>query len=262
MIKQILAVLLLCFLPFGSMYAQGSSPSMPARLGVSTGFRSFLIRDELESFRNFSGGAVPVGVTWEKEKGFGEWRLEAAVAMSRLTADNSRLKLKTFVSNMDVQYLTNLSRSKAGGRLSVHGGINLVNQASFRTYAFNSPIGGQDPFTGEFFSSPEIVVLLRNDLKKAKRLEWSISYGAMAYLISRDYHPIRGFQRFRDVPKGMVFANNFLDLASSVCYSIPLTDKAILSTAYKWRYLLYERNYPFQMANHELCVSISWASRK
>ncbi|WOK04665.1 hypothetical protein [Imperialibacter roseus] len=262
MIKQILVFLLLCFLSFGSLYAQGSPTSMPARLGVSTGFRSFLIRDELESFRNFSGGAVPVGVTWEKEKGFGEWHLEAAVAMSRLTADNSRLKLKTFVSNMDVQYLTNLSRSKTGGRLSVHGGINLVNQASSRTYAFNSPIGGQDPFTGEFFSSPELIVKLRNTIKKGRRLEWSIAWGSMAYLISRDYHPIRGFQRFRDVPKGMVFANNFLDLASSLCYSIPLTDKTILSTAYKWRYLRYERNYPFQMANHELCVSISWASRK
>jgi hypothetical protein len=261
MIKHILAFLLICFFPFGFMYAQGSSTSMPARLGVSTGFRSFLVRDELESFRNFSGGTVPIGVTWGRERKFSEWHLSGAVAMSKLTADNSRLEVKTFVSNIEVQYLTNLSRLKTDG-LSVHGGINWLNQASSRTYSFNSPIGGQDPFTGEFFSSPELVVLIRKNLKKGKRLEWSLTYGQIAYLISRDYHPIRGFQRFRDVPKGMVFANNFVDFASRVCYSMPLTEKVTLSTAYKWRYLRYERNYPFQMANHELCVSISWASRK
>ncbi|CAD5278731.1 MULTISPECIES: hypothetical protein [unclassified Imperialibacter] len=261
MIKQIPAFLLLCLLPFGSADAQGSTGVMPARLSVSTGFRSFLIRDELESFRNFSGWGIPVGVSWDKESKFGEWHLAAAAAMAKLTADNSRLEVKTFVSNVDVQYLTNLSRSKTDG-LSVHGGVSWVNQASSRTYAFNSPIGGQDPFTGEFFSAPELMLQLRNVFKKGRRLEWNIAWGPMAFLISRDYHPIRGFQRFRDVPKGMVVANNFVDLTSRVCYSMQLTGKVTLSTAYKWRYLRYERNYPFQMANHELCVSISWASRK
>jgi hypothetical protein len=261
MIKQTLAFLLLSPLSFGLLHAQGSSDFTPARLGVSTGFRSFLVRDELESFRNFSGGTVPIGVTWGRERKFSEWHLSGAVAMSRLTADNSRLELKTLVSTIDVQYLTSLSGSKTEG-VSVHGGINWVNQASSRTYSFNSPIGGQDPFTGEFFSSPELIVQLRSALKKGRRLEWSIAWGPMAYLISRDYHPIRGFQRFRDVPKGVVFANEFVDFHSELCYSTPLNSKVILSTAYKWRYLRYERSYLFQMAHHEFCVSLSWALKK
>lgn len=239
-----------------------SSAEKPARyLGVTSGYRHFLVRDELESFRNFSGGSIPAGLAYVSQKPGTDFEVQASAVRAMLDTDNSAMEMDIFVSNIDLTYMWDLADEK-WANATLFGGVRLVNQASARTYFFNSPIGGQNPFTGEFISAPGAVVRFNRVINRRSSLGWKIGWSPIAYLISRDYHPIRGFQTFGDVPKGLVFAGSFSDVDSELNYSLALGDRWWLATGYRWRYLYYKRSYSYQLANHELMIRLSFKPGK
>jgi hypothetical protein len=251
------------FLSFcaANTFAQEGADSVERRYGLSLGVRSFLIHDELESFRNFSGMGVPVALSIGENHLKKEWAVNGSFGWARLQADPSRLVVSAFTSSVDFLYLVSFTRDE-NASLTFHGGVNWINQLSTRTYNFNSTIGGQNPFTGEFFSSPELTLHLRKKLREGRQLDTRLGSGLFAYLISRDYHPIRGYQRFRDVPKELVFTDRFFDLRSEVSFTRPVGTHARLSVAYKWRYLQYRRSYVFQMGNQEIAVTLFYTHPK
>ncbi len=232
-----------------------SADSSSLKYGISLGYKSFLVRDELESFRNFSGGSIPIGLSYQKQKAYSAFGINASFAWATLASANSSIEVKTFVSSLDLSYFINLSKSQ-WKRFSIEGGAHWINQASSRTYDFNSIVGGQDPFTGEIVSAPELALRFVKQMGSSTRLTAGMFWGPLAYLISRDYHPIRGFQSFAQVPKGFVSVGNFIDISSFVTYELALRETFEMAIGYKWRYLEYERSYPFQMGNQEITLSI------
>lgn len=239
-----------------------SSAEKPARyLGVTTGYRHFLVRDELESFRNFSGGSIPAGLVYVSQRPKTAFQVQTSAVRALLDTENSAMEVDIFVSNIDLSYMWNLPIEK-WAKTTLSGGVRLVNQASARTYFFNSPIGGQDPFTGEFISAPGAVARFTRAMSKRSSISWKMGWSPAAYLISRDFHPIRGFPTFADVPKGFVFLGSFGDVDSEISYSRALGDRWWLTTGYRWRYLYYKRSYSYQLANHELLIRLSFKPGK
>ena len=234
----------------------------PARyFGLTSGYRNFLVREELESFRNFSGGSIPAGLFYLREKQGTVFEVQASAVRAMLDNDNSAMEMDIFVSNVDLAYMWDLAVEK-WNNTTLYGGVKLVNQASARTYFFNSPIGGQNPFSGEFISAPGAVARFTRAITRRSSISWKIGWSPMAYLISRDFHPIRGFQTFGDVPKGIVFSGSFSDVDSELNYSLALGDQWWLATGYRWRYLYYKRSYSYQLANHELMIRLSFKPGK
>lgn len=232
-------------------------PEETTHLGLAVGFRHFLIRDELQSFRNFYGGGVPVGFVLTQRKKLTVFDLNASAVWANLESSRSAMELKTFVSNVDMAYTWELKR-KSGTKATWMGGPRLTSQLSARTYDFNSPIGGQDPFTGEFFLAPGGVARVSRALLPKLSLSWQLGWSPLAYLFSRDYHPIRDFQYFGDVPRGVVAANRFSDISSELAGILEAGNRAHLRLSYRWRYLYYRRVYTFQAASHEITVGLTF----
>ena len=142
----------------------------------------------------------------------------------------------------------------AAAAFDLRMGVRLANQLSARTYSFNSPVAGQDPFTGEFFTSPALAVRATKGIKENAALSWQVSYSPLAYLFSRGHHPIRAFQTFGDIPRGVVLVPHFHDFQSVVAFSRNVGERFSMSVNYAWRFVQYNRSYPLQAGNHTLAL--------
>lgn len=244
---------LIVFLP-AIVFSANAQESKESGIGVGTGYSYWFLRDELQSIRNFSGITIPVRLSFFRNHSKKTFLMEGSYQKTNLSADTSPMTAGMHTGQLNVVFQRRISNA---GPLEVEAGVFLTNQFSARTYSFNSPFAGQDPFTGEFFTSPAAVLTLGRALGAGSHLSWQIHYSPLAYLFSRDHHPIRGFPTFGDVPRGMVLLPDFHDFQSTLRFSEQINLRVNISFAYRWRYMQYRRGYLFQAANHQLEVGFN-----
>ena len=254
-LHKLILIFLLPFIVF-SATAQDNNAS---GIGFSTGYSYWLLRDELQSIRNFGGSTVPVSLSFFRNRSGKSFLIEGSYQKANLSAETSRMTSDMYLAQLNLAFQRKFSRTVP---LQVEAGLYLTNQFSSRTYSFNSPFAGQDPFTGEFFTSPAAIVTLDRALGASSHLSWQVQYSPVAYLFSRDHHPIRGFPTLGDVPRGMVLLPDFHDLQSTLQLSEQINPRIAIGFAYRWRYMQYRRGYLFQAANHQLEIGFNIMFKK
>lgn len=250
--KRWLLVCALMGLGLGSALAQDSVKER--KLGFRLGYGRLLVRDELESIRNFRGGGIPVSINYSSSNERSSWSIEAAHVNAGMGAKTSAMTMDFLGGALNVQYLRAFSGNAA---IAWKYGIGLRNQFVTRTYQFNSPLAGQDPFTGEFFSAPVALIAAAKQWPSGVRLSWRLGCSPMAYLISRDFHPIRGFQRFSDIPRGFEGTPSFFEADSELRLRLNLGEDAEFLAIYSWRYLQYSRSYVYRAAMQYFGIGIN-----
>lgn len=241
--------LFLIFFLQSVLFSANAQDSNESGIGLGTGYSYWFLHDELQSIRNFTGSTVPVRLSFFRNHSRKTFLMEASYQKADLSATTSKMTSRMYTAQFNLAFQRKISNA---GPLEVEAGVFLTNQFSARTYSFNSPFAGQDPFTGEFFASPAALMTLGRALGARSYISWQVQYSPLAYLFSRDYHPIRGFQTFGDVPRGVVLLPDFHDFQSTLRFSEQINPRLNVSLAYRWRYMQYRRGYLFQAANHQL----------
>lgn len=254
MVKSISVLSFFCFLSHTQVFSQ-SGHVTSRTYAVSSGYRHIVLRDELESFRNFSGGGIPFGFSYSDERPGGSLGIDMTAFRANLTAKNSLLTVNSFVGQINGSYLFK-RKANTDRKSSVKFGVSWLNQASSRTYFFNTSIGGQNPFSGEIFSSPGALIKVDRTWMAAGQFSWKLGFYPVALIMSRDFHPIRNFESFADIPKAMLLTNRYQQLVSKLSYQRSINERWRLALSYQWTYLAYRRSYIFQSGGHEIGLAL------
>jgi len=254
MVRSISVLSLFCLLSHTQVFSQKGDIA-GRTYGISSGYRRVVLRDELESFRIFSGGGIPLGISYSSDRPGGILGIDAMAFRASLSAKNSLLTVDSFVGQINGSYLfTRKANSKKD--IGVRFGVSWLNQASLRTYFFNTIIGGQDPFNYEIFSSPGALLNIDKKFIEAGKFSWRLSFYPAALIMSRDFHPIRNFESIADVPKALLLTNRYQQIVSKLSYRRPITERWSWALSYQWTYMAYRRSYLFQSGSHEIGMAL------
>ncbi len=257
MLKSIPALSLFCLLLHAQVFSQDGDVAVRT-YGMSSGYRQVVLRDELESFRNFSGGGIPLELSYSSDRPDGSLGIDAMAFRANLSAKNSLLTVNSFVAQINGSYLFKV-KPNSRGNIGVRFGVSLLNQASLRTYFFNTIIGGQDPFNYEIFTSPGALLNVEKKLKAAGKFSWKLGFYPAALIMSRDFHPIRNFESIADVPKAVLLTNRYQQIVSELSYRRSITERWSCALSYQWNYLAYRRSYVFQSGSHEIGLALLYS---
>lgn len=246
------------FLIFGiqlSASAQGALYENIERFGFSSGATIYFIKDELISPVVYNGTTVPFGINYEKTSGISSFHAGITFDKSTLSSDVTEVNEFTdrLLGHYSEYWAVNfyghfLSKIFGGDFNRVLLGGRLHGLGVYRLHT----IFEQLPWdTGYGFLNFQVATQLQQILFNQHWLDFTLAYGIGAFSMGHQYSRVFTGSEWQ-------WLGAFHNIESRISYNLPWTDKLDSGVEYRFNYQEFNKDLPYQLANHQILVSLNY----